>query len=343
MSKESMETLNRLTLIGNTAKRGHNAWHYRATLQGEESNHYEGAIPLADVERRLFFWDAVEAPVFVGVRDDEGNIIRYIEQTDRKAIMRNDNNHVMGLFKDTYAIHQYKNSLLDNVGNIIDDHQLVVDSAGVLREGGIAWVAVSMPDNLETTAGFSVRPTLLATTSHNGTIATTYKQVYNAPVCDNTLFAGLATNGSQFKARHSKNSDMKIQSIREALDIVFTMGDDIIAQIERLSNVSVTANEWDAILNRLVPVGEEGKVAQSAISKMQNKQDAMRKMYKTDPMVAPWSGTALGVLQAFNTFAHHSVGNNNTRSQRNALNAINGKIEQADALVISVLNELVLA
>lgn len=343
MSKESMETLNRLTLIGNTAKRGHNAWHYRATLQGEESNHYEGAIPLADVERRLFFWDAVEAPVFVGVRDDEGNIIRYIEQTDRKAIMRNDNNHVMGLFKDTYAIHQYKNSLLDNVGNIIDDHQLVVDSAGVLREGGIAWVAVSMPDNLETTAGFPVRPTLLATTSHNGTIATTYKQVYNAPVCDNTLFAGLATNGAQFKARHSKNSDMKIQSIREALDIVFTMGDDIIAQIERLSNVSVTANEWDAILNRLVPVGEEGKVAQSAISKMQNKQDAMRKMYRTDPMVAPWSGTALGVLQAFNTFSHHAVGNNNTRSQRNALNAINGKIEQADALVLSVLNELVLS
>jgi len=342
MSKESSRTLNTQTLIGNVAKRGYNAWHYRAESQGDEPNHYDGAIPIADVERRLFFWNAVEAPVFVGVRDDEGNIIRYIEQTDRKAIMRDDNQHVMGMFKDTYAIHQYRKTLLENVGNIIDDNQLVVDSAGCLREGGIAWVAVSMPDNIETTAGFPVRPILLATTSHNGTIATTYKQVYNAPVCDNTLFAGLATDGAQFKARHSKHSDMKIQSIREALDIVFTMSEDIIAEIERLSNITVSNSEWDAIVNRLIPVGEEGKVAQSAISKMQNKQDAIRKMYVSDPMVAPWTGTALGVVQAFNTFQHHVVGDNKTRAERNAMNSINGKIQQADANVLSVLNELVL-
>ena len=137
-----------------------------------------------------------------------------------------------------------------------------------------------------------------STTSHNGTIATTYKQVYNAPVCDNTLFAGLQTDGAQFKARHSKNSDMKIQSIREALDIVFTMSEDIVAEIERLSSITVTDREWDAIVNRLIPVGEEGTVAQSAISKMQNKQENIRQMYRTDPMVAPWKGTALGVLQA---------------------------------------------
>jgi len=343
MSRETSKTLNTMTLIGNVAKRGSNAWHYRAESQGGEPNHYDGAIPIEDVERRLFFWNAVEAPVFVGVRDERGDIIRYIEQPDRKAIMRDDNNHVMGMFKDTYAIHQYRHTLLDNVSNIIDNNQLVVDSAGCLREGGIAWVAVSMPDNIETTAGFPVRPILLATTSHNGTIATTYKQVYNAPVCDNTLFAGLGTDGAQFKARHSKHSDMKIQSIREALDIVFSMSEDIIAEIERLSNITVTANEWDAIVNRLIPVGEEGTIHQVSITKMQNKQEAIRTMYRTDPMVAPWHGTALGVVQAFNTFQHHVAGNNKTRAERNAMNSINGKIQQADANVISVINDLVLA
>lgn len=343
MSKETLRTLNTSTLIGNVAKRGFNAWHYRAELQGDEPNHYDGAIPIGDVERRLFFWEAQEAPVYVGIKDENGNIVRYIEQTDRKAIVRSDNQHVLGLFKESYSIHQFKHATLDNVSNIIDDHQLVIDSAGVLRDGGIAWVAVSMPDNIQTSAGFPVRPMLLATTSHNGTIATTYKQVYNAPVCDNTLFAGLAEDGAQFKARHSKHSDMKIQSIREALDIVFTMSEDIIAEIERLSNITVTDSEWNAIVNRLIPVGEEGKVAQSAISKMQNKQDTIRTMYKTDPMVAPWTGTALGVLQAFNTYQHHVVGANNSRAERNAMNSLNGKIQQADANVLSVLNELVLA
>lgn len=343
MSAEKLKTLNTMTLIGNTDKRKFNAWHYRAELQGDEPNHYSGPIPIADIERRLFFFNAVEAPVFVGIHDGDGNIIRYVEQTDRKAIVRDDNGHVMGMFKSSYAIHQYKQTLLDNVSNIIDDHQLVVDSAGCLREGAIAWVAVSMPDNIQTTAGFPVRPILLATTSHNGTIATTYKQVCNAPVCDNTLFAGLLTDGSQFKARHSKHSDMRIESIRQALDIMFTMSEDIIAEIEKLSNISVTNAEWDAIINRLVPVGEEGIVAQQAISKMQNKQATLRTMYETDPMVAPWTGTALGVLQAFNTYQHHVVGKNDSRVERNAMNSINGKIQQADANVLAVINELVLA
>jgi len=342
MSRETLEWLNTKTLIGNVAKRGYNAWHYRAESQGDEPNHYDGAIPIEDVQRRLFTFEAVEMPVFVGIKDENGNIVRYIEQTDRKAIVRNDNHHVMGMFSNSYAIHQFQHATLDNVGNIIDNHQLVIDSAGILREGAIAWVAVSMPDNFETKAGFPVRPILLATTSHNGTIATTYKQVYNAPVCDNTLFAGLKTDGAQFKARHSKNSDMKIQSIREALDIVFTMSEDIVAEIERLSNITVTDREWNAIVNRLVPIGEEGTVAQSAISKMQNKQDNIRQMYNNDPMVAPWKGTALGVLQAFNTYQHHVVGASKTRAERNALNALNGKIEQTDANVLSVINELVL-
>jgi phage/plasmid-like protein (TIGR03299 family) len=342
MSRETAETLNTKTLIGNVAKRGYNAWHYRAELQGEESNHYDGAIPIADVERRLFDFDAVEQPVFVGIRDAYGNVIRYVEQTDRKAIVRNDNHHVMGLFKDTYAIHQYKQWLIDNVSTLIDNKVLGVDSAGVLRDGAIAWVAIASPDNLQTSAGFPVRPYILATTSHNGTIATTYKQVYNAPVCDNTLFASLREDGAQSRTRHSKHSVARIQGIRDAMDIVFTMGEDIVAEIERLGSITVTDREWDAIVNRLVPIGAVGDVPQSAISKMENKQETIRQMYRTDPMVAPWAGSALGVLQAFNTFNHHVAGSNKSRIERNAMSALNGKVQQADAKVIEVINELVL-
>lgn len=343
MSKETALTLNTQTLIGNVAKRGYNAWHYRADLQGDEPNHYDNAIPIEDVRRRLFNWSANEMPVFVGIRGENGEIVRYIEQTDRKAIVRNDNNHVMGLFKDSYAIHQYDKWLIDNVSTLIDDKNLVIDSAGCLREGGIAWVTISSPDNLSTSAGFPVRPYILATTSHNGTIATTYKQVYNAPVCDNTLFAGLREDGATHRTRHSKHSEARIQNIRDALDIVFVMGENIVEQIEKLSSLTVTDREWDAIVNRLVPIGAVGDVPQSAISKMENKQEVIRQMYKNDPMVSPWTGTALGVLQAFNTFSHHVAGNDKTRVERNALSAINGKIQQADAKIIEVINELVLA
>jgi hypothetical protein len=121
------------------------------------------------------------------------------------------------------------------------------------------------------------------------------------------------------------------------------MGEDIVAEIERLGSISVTDREWDAIINRLVPIGAVGDVPQSAISKMENKQEILRQMYRNDPMVAPWSGSALGVLQAFNTYTHHVSGKNDNRAERNAMSAINGKIQQADAKVLEVLNELVLA
>ena len=46
---------------------GGTAWHYRVEEQGEESNHYPGPIPLADVRRRLFSWKAVSRPLAVEV------------------------------------------------------------------------------------------------------------------------------------------------------------------------------------------------------------------------------------------------------------------------------------
>lgn len=340
MSAESFQTLNTMTLIGMTEKRGYNAWHYRADLQGAEPNHYAGAIPVDDVKRRLFDWQALEAPVFVGITDATG-AIRYDLQTDRKAIVRSDNAHVMGVFKDGYAIHQYEEWLINNVSTLIDDSNLVIGSAGCLRDGAIAWVTIEMPENVTTSVGYEVRPYLLATTSHNGTIATTYKRVYNAPVCDNTLFAGLAEDGLQHKTRHSKHSNNRLQNVRDALDIVFAMTDDIVAEIERLGSITVSPREFEAVMNILVPVGAEGEKAQSAISKMENKQEVIRGLYNNDPMVAPWKGTALGVLQAFNTYSHHVAGNDKTRAERNALNAINGKIQTADAQVLEVLHALV--
>jgi len=57
MSKETSEWLNQNVLVGYTETRG-NAWHYKASDQGEEANHYDGAVPLEDVNRRLFDWEA---------------------------------------------------------------------------------------------------------------------------------------------------------------------------------------------------------------------------------------------------------------------------------------------
>ena len=64
MSNETITWLNQNTLIGFTDNRG-NAWHYKQAAQGQEPNHYPQAIPVEDVRRRLFNWQAVSRPLFV--------------------------------------------------------------------------------------------------------------------------------------------------------------------------------------------------------------------------------------------------------------------------------------
>src|SRR4051794_20181705 len=206
MSHESLSWLNTMTLIGNTAARG-NAWHYRATEQGGEPNHYPGPIPVEEVKRRLFAWQAVprrvavEFPATVETMthlNDAGEPVHWVVQADRQAIAPSDRDHVMGLFKDGYTIHQYDQWLLQNVATILDD-DLAISSAGLLRGGAVAWVEVSVPETITTPEGVAFRPNLLAATSFDGSIATTFKRTVTDTVCDNTRECALAEAGQQYK------------------------------------------------------------------------------------------------------------------------------------------------
>ena len=61
------------------------------------------------------------------------------------------------------------------------------------------------------------------------------------------------------------------------------------------------------------------------------KHDGLQKLYAYDARVAPWAGTAHGVLQAVNTFEHHEgIVRGSTRAERNMLRTINGDFAALD-------------
>ncbi len=178
MSKESLEWLNANTLIGFTEKRG-TAWHYRASMQGEEPNHYLGPIPVDDVKRRLFGWEALSSPVYV--EDPRGGLAQV---PGRQAIVRSDNGHVMGIFSDGYEPHPYVEWLINTVSRLLDA-ELSIGSAGLLKGGAVAWVSVEVPENVVTPEGVEFRPHLFGATSFDGSLATTFKRAVTHIVCDN--------------------------------------------------------------------------------------------------------------------------------------------------------------
>jgi phage/plasmid-like protein (TIGR03299 family) len=331
VSRESFETLNTSTLIGMTDKRGR-AWHYRAELQGAEPNHYTGFVPVADVIRRLFHWNAISVPLYIetplGMMPVEG----------RQAIARDDIYAVMGLFKDGYAMHQYRETLVDNLRMILDDDNLGVGSAGLLRGGAQAWVSVEVPDNIVTPEGVEFRPNLLACTSHDGSLATTYKRVVTNVVCDNTMAAGLAEQGQAYRIKHSKYSKLKLNDARDALAVVHTIADDFAAEVKALCETSVTDKQWGAFIDAHTPLPEtSGRSYTMAL----NVRESLAQMWNNDVRVTPWRNTAWGVVQAVNTYEHHAkTVRGATRPERNMTRAVTGGVDTLDQSTVAVLGKI---
>lgn len=347
MSKETLEWLNRFTLIGFTEKRkgqyNQNAWHYREEFQGDESNHYPGAVPVEAVRERLFNWQPVSLPLYVPGPDGG-----YDQVPGKQAISRSDNRHVMGIFGDTsYEPHDYNEWLLTTVANILDD-TLSIGSAGLLKQGAVAWVQVEVPDNVTIGGtGVVVRPNLLATTSFDGSLATTFKRCFTDVVCDNTHGAAMAEKGETFKARHTSNSRFRLANARDALSIVHQMTDDFAAEVEALCATTVTDAQWSKFLDEVCKPSSESK---SAVTRAENKRDTLARLYNNDLRCAPWKGTKWGVVQTLNTAEHHEGvvrGRGTTagisRYERNMMKAVKGEWDAFDRATSSTLDKILAA
>ncbi|WP_418607096.1 DUF932 domain-containing protein [Georgenia sp. SUBG003] len=352
MTRETLESLNTQTLIGNTAQRG-TAWHYRAELQGDEPNHYPGPIPVDDVARRLFGWRAESRPVAVERPADAatmthlsatGQPVRWVAVSSRQAIVRSDRDDgtVLGVFTQAYEPHQYAEYLLRTVSDILDD-TLTISSAGLLRDGAIAWVEVSVRESVTTPEGVEFRPNLLATTTHDGSLATTYKRTVTDVVCDNTRAAALTEHGPEMRIRHSRGSRVKLDAARHALEIVHSTADVFADEIRRLCEVEVDRATWSRFLDSWVPLqgplGED--LPRRALKLAEQKRETIDDLYRHDGRAQPWAGTAHAVLQAVNTYEHHSSPmRGSSRAQRNMLRTVDGTYASLDRAAWAALQRV---
>jgi phage/plasmid-like protein (TIGR03299 family) len=349
MSQETSQWLNQNTLVGFTDKRG-TAWHYRASDQGAEPNHYPLAIPVADVERRLFSWHFAEGDLSSTVLLPDG--VATIKDASRKTIVRppkafgpEDEGAILGVFKQGYQIHQYDEWLLEQVAFLLDA-DLAISSAGLLRDGAVAWVEISVPDTIVLPSGVAFRPNLLAATSVDGSLSTTYKRTVTNTVCDNTMAAALREGSATIKVKHSRYSTLKLADAREALEIVHSTADDFAAEVDKLTNTPVSDGQFAEFVNRVAPLPEkdpEGK-GKRGMTLAVNKRAALDNLWNFDQRVAPWKNTAWGVVQAMNTGEHHVFNvRGMERAERNMLKAVTGGFDKLDAETRNVLAEVLAA
>lgn len=340
MSKETIESLNINTLIGMTDKRG-DAWHRTRDIvegKGLEPNHYPLAIPVDDVNRRLFHWSAVEGDITATALTEDGVLSG--SAPTFKAIMRSDTGDVLGIHSQRYGVHQYSQWLIDNVSTVLDasKSQLVIGSAGLLKGGAQAWVQIELPDTMQA-AGVKYRPFMTAATSHDGSLATTYITGVQVVVCDNTLSAALGGADSSFKIRHSSASLARIGEVRDGLGIVFGIGEQFKTRVEMLVADKVSDREWVKFVAALTKPKGEASVRSKGMA--ERKVEEIVRLWEYDERVAPWKGTAYGVVAAVNTYATHiQTVKGASRAERNMTKTIMGEWDVLDATTLKVLESV---
>ena len=349
MSKETQEWLSNYTLIGFTDKRG-NAWHWR---EGD-GNHFPDAIPVEVVRERLFFWEpeegTVESQVF------KNGVFQYkVTNDDRKKIIRPATTQlgdakILGEFNNDTPMHGYDEWLIGNVQTILHEG-LAVASAGLLKGGAQAFVQVELPETIETPEGVGFRPYLLASTSLDGSLATSYNRGNQIVVCDNTMHAALSDKTMQVKVKHTRysNTNTKIQDVRDALGIIHQEAESFAAEIKELCATEVSNRQWREFLDLYEPLPEQkptkGGGPGAGYTRAENRRDKLTNTYLTDFRVADWTGTAFGVLQAVNTIQNHDtvIRGGTHRAEKNMLRAIKNEVRDDDVRVLDTLNRVLVA
>jgi phage/plasmid-like protein (TIGR03299 family) len=213
----------------------------------------------------------------------------------------------------------------------------------------VHWNALAQEERgmtITTPEGFDFRPNLLAATSFDGSTATTFKRTVTATVCDNTRDLALAEPGQAYKVKHSRYSHARLAEARQALAVVHTLADDFALEVKALTSITVTDEQWRDFLDHHVPMTDpKGQPLKGRSKRMAaNKRAELEQLYRHDHRAAPWNGTALGVLQATNTWAQHlQTVRRTSRPERNLLNAINGATTSEDRHVLDQLMTLVSA
>lgn len=365
MSQETIEWLHDNVLAGFSKKHGPAWWASRgleATDSFGEPNHYPGAIPLDDVLRRLpaFANEAISAPMQVTYPNpyytDGSDDPEFLTITDsRQVILRPDNGEIFGVFKEGYRMHQYKEWLIDYTSQLLDTSvsDLGIANVVVLKKGAVAVVQFEVPENVtHEGSGVEYRTTLYAATSLNGMLATTHGRCWQNMVCDNTMGVGIgesAENGTLVKTKHSLYSKQKLDAMRAKLEIEFIV-DAVDEELTRLTETKVSGKHFLEFLkvirtdakgnDPLAPDAEDSRAKTIA----EAKQDVLLNLWLNDNRVAPWQGTAFGVLQMTNTYSQQLAPTNEgtIRLERNMFDLASGKTDKADQNTIKQL-ELVLA
>jgi phage/plasmid-like protein (TIGR03299 family) len=342
MSMETTQWLRDNIRVGYTDERGP-AWHADKDTYLSDGTHFPGAVPESEV-RRLLDVPFVEAEMFAQYTDSEGNR-QVVADKSRKVIVSPDDGHVHGIFGQGWQLHGYQEWTANTIADILDTSagELGTASVGLLKNRSVAFIQAKLQGSGMEVGGYGFVPFITAATSVNGSLASTYNTGIEGVVCDNTLSASHKRALSMLKVRHSRNSPGRLAEVRSKLGLVYQAADEFAQAAADLQSVEVREADFTAWLDEMKPVpayDTKSSTGGATYSNAVKYRETLEAMWKHDPKVTPWAGTAFGILQLDNTYrtwTRNVSGAAGGRMERNLLNMVSGTVAREDDSALAAL------
>lgn len=170
------------------------------------------------------------------------------------ATVRSDNNRVLGVVGRSYTPH-HNEDVFRSVDDIVGTKEAAIETVGTFGGGSKVWMLVKLDGELRVKMTDDViEKYLFVATSHDGSIATTYKLTNNRVVCQNTFTIGLMEKARRFLYyKHTKNSELRIEDARVALGFINQQYEVVQSIIDQLAAYEPTDEEVRAVFMKLIP------------------------------------------------------------------------------------------
>jgi phage/plasmid-like protein (TIGR03299 family) len=174
------------------------------------------AIKLAGLD-----WRVLEQPIYTFNQPENKLILGQYEQVDgSKALLRSDNNTVLGIVSNRYQPLQNVEAF-NFYEPLVTAGLVELETAGCLREGKRIWVMAKIAgDDIKIIGDDVIRKYILLSNSHDGTMAVRVGFTPVRVVCANTLAMAHRNEGSQLiRLRHAKGVTSNLDALREVINL----------------------------------------------------------------------------------------------------------------------------
>jgi phage/plasmid-like protein (TIGR03299 family) len=288
---------------------------------------FTGPVPEAEV-RKMIGFEVAEGTLESTIITPQG--VTHLTDETRKVMVRVETGKMFGVFgTKSYQRHGYNPWLTDELKRMTGHDGLGIASAGLMNDGGKAWVQVRTPQTCYV-EGVEFYPFVTAGTSIDGTLATTYQTGAYLAICGNVLSSAA---DKRVKIRHSSKSmtSPKRAQVADVLGLLHQVEEAFTAQVQAEVRVKVSDKVYAAFVESLTaPKGDSVRT----VLKAERAREELMGLWN-DERVAQWKGTAFGVVQAVNTYNHHVRDVRNvSRDERNTLAMVKGERHKEDAATL---------